>query len=162
MLLSCVPSRKLMYHFCQPKTETRHFLTLGWKKTGNKSMTRNMISDAGSSFTSWVWLKVESLELRRLHSVLILPYKMLFGLTSIAASDFIWLTNHIHNTRGHAYKLLVNHCRIKCSATFLWKRVIKPWNSLRVAPHDFNSVNSFRICLLINDLREFLAFYLNV
>jgi len=33
-------------------------------------------------------LKVESLELRRLHSDLILTYKMLFGLTSISVSDF--------------------------------------------------------------------------
>jgi len=102
-------------------------------------------------------LKVESLELRRLHSDLILTYKMLFGLTSISVSDFFSFPNHIHNTRGHAYKLLENHCRINVRQHFFAERVIKPWNSLRVTPHDFNSVKSFRTCLLANDLREFLV-----
>jgi len=90
------------------------------------------------------------------HSDLILTYKMLFGLISISASDFFSFPNHIHNTRGHAYKLLDNHCRINVRQHFFTERVIKPWNSLRVTPHDFNSVNSFRTCLLANDLREFL------
>jgi len=103
-------------------------------------------------------LKVESLELRRLHSDLILTYKMLFGLTSISASDFFSFPNNIHNTRGHANKLFENHCRINVRQHFFAERVIKPWNSLCVAPHDFNSVNSFRTCLLANDLRVFLVF----
>jgi len=100
---------------------------------------------------------VESLELRRFHSDLILTYKMLFGLTSISVSDFFSLPNHIHNTRGHAYKVLENHCRINVRQHFFAECVIKPWNSLRVTPHDFNSVKSFRTCLLADDLREFLV-----
>jgi len=93
-------------------------------------------------------LKAESLELRWLHSDLILTHKMLFGLNSISASDFFSLPNHIHNTRGHAYKLLGNHCRINVLQHFFAEHVIKPWNSLRVTPHDLNSVKSFRTCLL--------------
>jgi len=83
---------------------------------------------------------------------------MLFGLTSISVSDFSSFPNHIHNTRGHAYKLLENHCRINVRQQFFAERVIKPLNSLRVTPNDFNSVNSFRTCLLANDLHEFLVF----
>ena len=103
-------------------------------------------------------LKVESLELRRLHSDLILTYKMLFGLTSISPSDFFSFPNYVYNTSGHAYKLFENHCRINVRQHFFAERVIKPWNSLRVASHNFNSVNSCRTCLLTNDLREFLVF----
>jgi len=105
-------------------------------------------------------LKVESLKLRRLHSDLILTYKMLFGLTSISVSDFFLFPNHIHNTRGHAYKLLENHCHINVRQHFFAERVVKPSNSLRVTPHDFSSVNSFRTCLLANDLMIFVNFLL--
>jgi len=85
-------------------------------------------------------LKIESLdalELRRLHSDLVLTYKILFELTSIIW--FFSFPNPIHNTRGHTYKLFENHCRTNVRQHLFVKRVIKPWNSLRVAPHDLNS-----------------------
>ena len=103
-------------------------------------------------------LEMESLELRRLHTDLIQTYKILFGLTSITASEFFSFPNPIHNTRGHAYKLFENHYRINVQQHFFAERVIKPWNSLQVAPHDFNSLNSFRTCLRSNDLSKFLVF----
>ena len=103
-------------------------------------------------------LKMESLELRRLHSDLILTYKILFGLTSITAFDFFSFPNPTHNTRGHAYKLFENHCRINIRQHFFAERVIKPWNSLHVAPDDFKCINSFKRCLRTNDFSKFLVF----
>ena len=101
---------------------------------------------------------MESLELRRLHSDLILTYKILFGLTSITAFDFFSFPNPTHNTRGHAYKLFENHCRINIRQHFFAERVIKPWNSLHVAPGDFKCNNYFERCLRTNDFIKFLVF----
>jgi len=103
-------------------------------------------------------LKMESLELRRLHSDLIFTYKILFGLTNITASDFFSFSNPTHSTRGHAYKLLENHCRINIRQHFFAERVIKPWNSLHATHDDFNCINSFKTCLRANDLSKFLVF----
>ena len=103
-------------------------------------------------------LEMESLELRLLHTDLIQTYKIIFGLTSINASEFFSSPNPIHNTRGHAYKLFENHCRINVRQHFFAEQVIKPWNSLQVAPHDFSSLSSFRRCLRSNDLSEYLVF----
>jgi hypothetical protein len=54
-------------------------------------------------------LKMESLELRRLHSDLIFTYKILFGLTHINPMDCFTFPSSAHNTRGHAHKLVLNN-----------------------------------------------------
>jgi len=51
-----------------------------------------------------------------------------------------------------------NYLKTTVRQHFFAERVIKTWNSLRVAPHDFNGVNSFRICLYANDFSKFLVF----
>ena len=76
----------------------------------------------------------------------------------LTASDFFSLSNPTHSTRGHAYKLLENHCRINIRQHFFAERVIKPWNSLHATHDDFNSINSFKTRLRANDLRKFLVF----
>jgi len=85
---------------------------------------------------------MENIELRWLHSGwlhsdLILTYKILFGLTSITASDFFSFPNPIHNTEAMPTNYLKTNV-IQMSATFRGGA----WNSLRVAPHNFSSVNS--------------------
>ena len=75
---------------------------------------------------------MESLELRRLHSDLILTYKILFGLTKINPAGFFTFSGSTHNTRGHAYKLLVNNSRVNVRQHFLVECVIKPTNSWRL------------------------------
>jgi len=47
----------------------------------------------------------------------------------------------------HVYELFENHCRTNVRQHFFAERGMKTWNSIRVPPRDFNSVNSFRICL---------------
>jgi len=78
-------------------------------------------------------LKVESLELRQLHSDLSSHIKRFLDSLVYLYLIFSSFPNHIHNTRGHACKLLENHCRINVRQHFFAERVIKPWNSLRVA-----------------------------
>ena len=101
-------------------------------------------------------LEMESLELRRLHSDLIFTYKVLFGLTKINPTDFFTFSSSAHNTRGHAYKLLVNNSRVNVRQHFFADRVIKPWNALKVTPSSFNSILSFKSCLKNNDFNKFL------
>ena len=58
-------------------------------------------------------LGLPTLELRRLQLELIFCYKIVFGLTSLTASDYFQFSNT--NTRGHAYKLYMpqNSCDIR-------------------------------------------------
>ena len=99
------------------------------------------------------------MELRRLHSDLILTYKILLGLTSITPSDFFSFSNLTRNTRGQeAYKLFENHCHINIRQHFFAERIIKPLNSFHVAQDDFNCINSFKSCSRANDLSKFLVF----
>ena len=48
-------------------------------------------------------LDLQSLELRRLHSDLILVYKMLFKRVDLDVSDLFVLSSDDHYTRGHEY-----------------------------------------------------------
>ena len=63
-------------------------------------------------------LDIDSLELRRLFNDLILVYKMLFKLIDVNVDDFFDFTDATHDTRGHEYKLYVNHCRINARKHF--------------------------------------------
>ena len=57
-------------------------------------------------------LNLESLEVRRIRADLIYAYKLLFGLTDSDHTVFFNFSDNAVNTRGHAYKLMVNHCRL--------------------------------------------------
>jgi len=101
-------------------------------------------------------LSMDNLELRRLHSDLILVYKILFGLVDVIANDFFSLNQSSYSTRGHNYKLCKNHCRVNIRQHFFTDRVVQPWNSMITSPQDFSSINMFKRCLKKNDLSKFL------
>jgi len=74
---------------------------------------------------------MDTLELRRLHSDLVLVYKILFDLVDIIANDFS-LNQSGYSTRGHNYKLCKNHCRADNQLIrqhFFTERVVQPWKS---------------------------------
>lgn len=101
-------------------------------------------------------LNIETLELRRLRSDLLLTYKILFGLVDIVAADLFTLLNSGYNTRGHMYKLSFHHCRVDSRKHFFSERVVKPWNSLLAQPSDFSTFNSFRRFIINSDFSVFL------
>ena len=68
-------------------------------------------------FKSYIWsgqrlkrVSLPTLELRRLHGDLVMCYKMVFGFVKLSFADF-FAFNPVTVTRGHQYKLYVNHSR---------------------------------------------------
>ena len=102
-------------------------------------------------------LNIQSLELRRLHLDLLYVYKILFGLVDIVVTDLFSPFNNCHNTRGHAFKLKSNNCRVNIRQHYFAERVINPWNSLHAEVKDFESLASFKRCLYKNNLETFIA-----
>jgi len=93
------------------------------------------------------------LELRRLHADLVMCYKMAFGLVKLSFADFFTF-NYVTVTRGHRYKLYVNHSR-GIRKHFFAEPVVAPWNSLP-ADTDFSSLNSFKRSISTVDFSKFL------
>jgi hypothetical protein len=63
-------------------------------------------------------LGIESLALRRIHLDLTLAYKILFGLVDVSAENYFTFAYSGHNTRGHSYKLLLQHSRVDVRKRF--------------------------------------------
>ena len=103
-------------------------------------------------------LNLQSLELRRLHSDLILAYKILFGLVDVVATDFFTFSSVSHNTRGHAYKLMGHQSRVNIRHHFFTERIVNPWNSIVAKPADFDNLKSFTKCLNNSDFSMFLEY----
>lgn len=99
-------------------------------------------------------LNLPSLELRRLHADLVMCYKIVFGLVKLSFTDF-FAFRPVTVTRGHQYKLYVNHSR-GIRKHFFTERVVAPWNSLP-ADTDFSSLNRFKRCINAVDFRKFLT-----
>ena len=62
-------------------------------------------------------LDLESLELRRLRADLFTTYKVIFGLLDVRSNFFVVCDNSI--TRGHPYKLMLEHCDNNSQKQFL-------------------------------------------
>ena len=58
-------------------------------------------------------------------------YKIVFNIVQLEFSDFFARNTHL-STRGHPYKLYVNHNRANIRYHFFACRVVKMWNSLPV------------------------------
>ena len=100
-------------------------------------------------------LNLLSLELRRLHADLVMCYKIVFGLVKLSFTNF-FAFRPVTVTRGHQYKLYVNHSH-GIRKHFFTERVVAPWNSLS-ADTDFSSLNRFKRCINAVDFRKFLTF----
>ena len=87
-------------------------------------------------------LKLDSLECRRLRFDLILVYKILFGHTNLDVDDYFVLNSSF--TRGHAYKLIPQHCNVNTRKYYFSFRVISVWNTLPSSIVNFNSLASFK------------------
>lgn len=107
--------------------------------------------------TRLVKLNLESLEKRRLYQDLITTYKMLFGLYDIPNTSLFKLSRNDHNTRGHVYKLQLNHCRIDTRKFFFAERVVKQWNSMLATVDDFASLRTFKSLMMRTDFSQFLS-----
>jgi len=99
-------------------------------------------------------LGLQSLELRRLHSDLILCYKIVFGLVLINSKDFFEVST-VTSTRGHGYKLYKSRCTHDIRKTFFAERIINVWNSLPLSV-SFSSLRSFTTSIKDVNFCQFL------
>ena len=83
-------------------------------------------------------LNLKSLELRRLHYDLVMCYKIVFNIIQLRFSDFFVFSTL--PTRGHPYKLQVNHDPVNARRNFFACRLVKLWNSLPSDTTDFGSL----------------------
>ena len=88
-------------------------------------------------------LNLDSLELRRLNSDLILAYKIVFGHIITSNSNIIRIKNIPFSLRRHGYQLDTrSYNRTATRNSFLF-RIINVWNNLPVDTN-FQSISSFK------------------
>ena len=101
-------------------------------------------------------LDLESLEMRRLRADLVTTYKIIFGLLDVGCDLFVIRENS--STRGHPFKVMLEHCDINIRKSFFSQRVAPVWNSLSEALTDFSSLAAFKGSLSDSNLRIFARF----
>ena len=97
-------------------------------------------------------LKLESLETRRIKADLVYVYKIVFHLVDIDPDNFFSVTGNNSTTRGHAYKLYINYCRLNTRKYFFCNRVANVWNALEASPADFKTLQTFKQFLKTTDI----------
>ena len=79
----------------------------------------------------------------------------MFNIIRLEFSNFFTFNTYSY-TRGHPYKLYVNHSRINVRKQFFSCRVVNVWNSLPLDSDDFRSLHCFRSSLNNIDFSRFL------
>ena len=103
-------------------------------------------------------LKLDSLQMRRLHADLVFAYKILFGLVDLQSDDFFTLNSNFRETRAlNPYKLHITYCRIDTRKYFFCKRIEIVWNSLSGDENDFKTLAAFKKLLCRTDMSKFLT-----
>jgi hypothetical protein len=97
---------------------------------------------------------LDSLELRRLKTDLILTFKILHGLLAVDLPFFD--LSPVTFTRGHPLKLVVSQSRLECRRGFFAVRVVPAWNSLPGEVVLAGTVRRFRLALNELSLTKFL------
>ena len=101
------------------------------------------------------FLKLDSLEERRLRFDLMFTYKILFGLVNVNWSN-MFAFNVLTSTRGHSYKLYAKTSRVNVRHNFFCNRVVNVWNRLPASDCHFNTFKSFKSFLATQTLTAIL------
>ena len=101
-------------------------------------------------------LGIERLELRRLHTDLIMCFKIVHGLVALQ-SDSCFTIDHAHISRGHSFKLFLPQSRVNCIKYFFAIRVNNAWNSLSNEIVSTNQLSLFENRLRQVDIRKFMV-----
>ena len=102
-------------------------------------------------------LKLETLELRRLKSDLILVFKIFNGLVDLKFEEFFTLSP-CTITRGHAQRLVLPKVRLDLRKHFFAVRVITIWNNLPTEVVNCTTVTCFKTKLDSIDFDQYLKF----
>ena len=99
-------------------------------------------------------LKLDSLELCRLHADLCMTFKLIHKLVNCDYQQFFRIKNTV--TRGHTLTLVVERVNSNLAKHSFAKRVVKPWNSLPQNVVLAQNYKIFRRRLAKIDLSRFL------
>ena len=89
-------------------------------------------------------LRLPSLTYRRFRGDLIETFKILHDFYDpITTAKFFTLCRN-DNTRGHEYKLKVNHSNTNLSLKFFTNRIVKSWNNLPSEAVSVKTLNAFK------------------
>jgi len=87
-------------------------------------------------------------------------YKIIFGLINVDCKKF-FLFAPASSTRGHCYKLFVEHTSSNCRYHFFASQVIPVWNSLPSNIVNFSTLPKLKTSLFLVDLSKFLKYQLD-
>ena len=99
--------------------------------------------------------KLETLELRRLHTDLIMVYKIVNNLMTINLNGSVKLFNNV-GTRGNTYKLTKNYARLDIRKFFFCNRIVDVWNMLDKETVCSRNLHNFKHKLLLTNLSRYL------
>ena len=125
------------------------WLVLGLQSKIKICVPENILLQKSTAYV----IDVESLELHRLYADLIMCYKIVFGLVHLTFSDFFAFSPSTA-TRGHQYKIYVNHSR-RVRKYFFAERVVGPCNSLPTDT-DFGTLKRFKLSIKSVDFKKSL------
>ena len=104
------------------------------------------------------YLKLQSLEHRRMIFDLILVFKIIHGFTCLNFDDFFSFANNNRSSRGHPFRLYIPINKNNTCHFFFSSRVILVWNSLPDILVSAPNPISFKKALIRHDLSKFLHF----
>ena len=80
---------------------------------------------------------------RLLRADIVLVWKIVRGMCGVSADQLFILCND-SITRGHPFKIYLQHSRLECRKRFFASRVVQTWNSLSPATVMADSLTSFK------------------
>jgi len=101
-------------------------------------------------------LGLESLELRRLKSDLILFFKILSGMSKLSFHDFFTVSQYDRTRNNTVCRIIPEHARIDARFNFFSLRVERVWRCLPANIQAARSINAFRQGLSTFDFTRFL------
>ena len=125
-----------------------------------RTFTRKLLQKLNTPYNTYSdrlqFLKLNSLELRRLHFDLILVYKIIHGLIDLSFSIFFKPLNINYNLRHHRFSLCkqtaTNNRMLNQSFKY---RVVNAWNSLPNSVVESNTLGAFKRELKLANLSKF-------
>ena len=93
-----------------------------------------------------------TLEERRIYLDLILLFKIIHRLVELDTDKYFTFSSA--NTRGHNFKLVLNHSQINCHKYHFFNRVVKIWNDLPRDIVNIESVNNFKLSIFSVDVKR--------
>ena len=142
--------------YCSPVWSPYYASDIKRIESVQKGFTGHLIGYSGLNYGDrLVKAGLCTLELRRLHADLVLCFKIIHGMTDIK-TDSMFLLDDSQLTRGHSWKLRSYKPRLDTSLHFFAYRTVAVWNKLMPATVCAQTVQSFKTCLLKEDLSSFM------